>query len=148
MITCVPMLLASGILGFSPAPTIEPTSTIVNGERGKQLDDLLQRFTRFGFSGAVLVARNGEILLANGYGLAERSAQIPNRPDTLFEIASTSKQFTAAAILQLESRGKLKVSDSIARHLPSVPEADRKITIFHLLTHTSGFPRNGPSGRL
>jgi CubicO group peptidase (beta-lactamase class C family) len=145
MSVILPALLISA-MGWALPPQPEPAPPIVKGESGKRIDDLLERFTTFGFSGAALVARGGEILLAKGYGLADRSREIPNRPDTLFEIASTSKQFTAAAILQLESGGKLKTSDSISRHLPAVPEADRKVTIFHLLTHTSGFPRNGPTG--
>ncbi len=90
------------------------------------------------FGGAVLVARQGRILLEKGYGLADRELGLPNTPQTRFHIASLTKQFTAMAILQLQERGKLKVTDRISSHLAGCPPAWRDITIEHLLTHTSG----------
>ena len=87
-----------------------------------------------------MVARDGEPLLLEGYGTADRDDQVPATPQTLFHLGSVTKQFTAAAILKLEIEGKLRVSDSIAEHLEGVPPDKRAITIHHLLTHTSGLP--------
>ena len=93
-----------------------------------------------GIEGTVLLARRGEVLLVKGYGLANREHGVPNKPETKFRLGSITKQFTAAAILQLQGKGKLKVSDSISKYLPSAPAAWSGITIHHLLTHTSGIP--------
>ena len=90
------------------------------------------------FMGAVLVAQHGRILLSQGYGFANLEWRVPNTPRTRFRIASVSKQFTAAAILLLEERGKLKTSDPVGKYLADAPPAWSKITLFHLLTHTSG----------
>ncbi|MGI4719831.1 MAG: serine hydrolase domain-containing protein [Janthinobacterium lividum] len=92
------------------------------------------------FTGSVLVARDGKVLLSKGYGEANREWAAPNAPDTRFRIASVTKQFTAAAILLLAERGKLALDDRIASHLSDAPPAWKDITIFHLLTHTSGIP--------
>lgn len=92
------------------------------------------------FTGTVLVARDDKVLLNKGYGHANREWRIPNGPDTKFRIASITKQFTAAAILLLAERGKLKIDDKISAHIPDSPAAWKDITVFHLLTHTSGIP--------
>jgi CubicO group peptidase (beta-lactamase class C family) len=92
----------------------------------------------FGFSGAVLVARDGRILLESAHGLANRANKTRWHADTIFDIGSVTKQFTAAAVLALEADGKLAVSESIASYLPGVPADKAPITIHHLLTHTSG----------
>lgn len=89
------------------------------------------------FWGTVLVARGGKVLFAKGYGYADYDER-ENAPDTLFELASVSKQVTATAILKLEQQKKLKTSDSIGRLLRDVPEDKRVITVDHLLHHTSG----------
>jgi D-alanyl-D-alanine carboxypeptidase len=87
---------------------------------------------------AVAVRRRGELIHARGYGLAnvEWGAQI--EADTVFRIGSITKQFTAAAILKLTEDGALSVDDPIERHLADYPVGDRKITVRHLLNHTSG----------
>jgi CubicO group peptidase (beta-lactamase class C family) len=92
------------------------------------------------FMGAVLVARDGNVLLSKGYGRANLEWQLPNTPTTKFRLGSLTKQFTAAAALLLEERGKLKTDDLVKVHLPDAPAAWGGITIFHLLTHTSGIP--------
>ena len=90
-------------------------------------------------SGSILIARKGEILLAQGYGLANREYDIPNTPETKFRLGSISKQFTAAAIMLLEERKLLTVNDPVSRFYPDYPGGE-KITLHHLLTHTSGIP--------
>ena len=92
------------------------------------------------FSGSVLIARNGKILLSNGYGEADRKKYVGNTAQTKFRIGSLTKQFTAMAILILQAQGKLNVRDRICTHLSECPTAWQKITIHHLLTHTSGIP--------
>jgi len=92
------------------------------------------------FMGTVLVARGENVLLNKGYGSANLEWEIPNSPATKFRIGSVTKQFTAAAILLLEERGRLSVDDLVSKHLPDAPPAWAKVTIFNLLTHTSGIP--------
>ncbi|PYQ58985.1 MAG: serine hydrolase, partial [Acidobacteria bacterium] len=79
-------------------------------------------------------------MLRKGYGLASVELGVPMRPDMVFEIASLTKQFTAAAVLLLQERGKLAVSDDITKYLPDYPTHGRTITIENLLSHTSGIP--------
>ena len=92
------------------------------------------------FMGTVLVSQNGKVLLDKGYGFANLEWQVPNTPTTKFRLGSITKQFTAASILLLEERGKLKVEDPVKKYMPDAPAAWDKVTIFHLLTHTSGIP--------
>ena len=92
------------------------------------------------FMGSILVARNDQILLDKGYGYANLEWQIPNSPDTEFRLGSITKQFTAACILLLEERGKLKTDDLVKKYLPDAPATWDHVTIYNLLTHTSGIP--------
>ena len=92
------------------------------------------------FMGSVLVARDGKVLLNQGYGSANLEWGVPNSPTTKFRLGSITKQFTAASVLLLEERGKLKTDDLVKKYIPNAPVAWDKITIFHLLTHTSGIP--------
>jgi CubicO group peptidase (beta-lactamase class C family) len=107
-------------------------------EIGEQIDQYLTRITPFGFSGAILVAKDNEIVLNKGYNFANNEKKIPNRMDTYFDIGSITKQFTAAAIMKLEMQGQLNTQDKISSYLNSVPQDKSAITIHHLLTHTSG----------
>jgi CubicO group peptidase (beta-lactamase class C family) len=92
------------------------------------------------FMGSVLVARGGQVLFSKGYGSADLEWDIPNAPNTKFRLGSVTKQFTAASILLLEERGKLSVSDPVKKYVPDAPAAWDRITVFHVLTHTSGIP--------
>lgn len=111
---------------------------IVRGELGKELDEYLTRITPFGFSGALLVARDGEIVLNKGYGMSIRTKSVRNTAETVFSTGSITKQFTAAGIMKLEIDGKLNPNDPITKYLDDVPEDKVEITLHHLLTHTSG----------
>lgn len=91
-----------------------------------------------GFSGVVLVAGNGKPLVAKACGLANVEFRVPNTIRTKFRIGSMTKQFTAAAIMMLQERGKFKVSDPIDKYLRDIPEQWKGITIRQLLSHTSG----------
>jgi CubicO group peptidase (beta-lactamase class C family) len=90
------------------------------------------------FSGAILVAERGKPLVAKAYGLANAEHQVPNTTRTKFRIGSVTKQFTAAAVMMLQERGKLSVSDPIDKYLDDIPDRWKGITIRQLLSHTSG----------
>jgi CubicO group peptidase (beta-lactamase class C family) len=90
-----------------------------------------------GFNGSILVAKKGRIVVSKGYGMANYELSVPNTPKTKFHLASVSKTFTAAAIMILQERGKLNVSDPLSKYIPDYPNGDR-ITLHHLLTNTSG----------
>ncbi|PSB20404.1 hypothetical protein C7B65_08175 [Phormidesmis priestleyi ULC007] len=92
------------------------------------------------FSGSVLIARNGKVLVRKGYGEADREKHLVNTAQTKFRIGSLTKQFTAMAILILQTQGKLNVHDRICTYLSECPATWQKITLHHLLTHTSGIP--------
>ena len=105
------------------------------------MDEIVQPYVQNkAFMGAVLVARGADVILSKGYGSANLEWDIPNTPSTKFRLGSITKQFTAASILLLEERGKLKLDDPIKTYLPDPPAAWDRITIFNLLTHTSGIP--------
>ncbi|MFT5303076.1 MAG: CubicO group peptidase (beta-lactamase class C family) [Mariniblastus sp.] len=93
------------------------------------------------FNGSVLVAEHGKIILRKGYGLANREWDIPCEPNTIFRIGSVTKQFTAAVVLQLASEGKLKLDSAMTEYLPDYrKDTGDKVTVHHLLRHTSGIP--------
>ena len=92
------------------------------------------------FMGSVLVVRDKAVLLEKGYGSADLEWDIPNSPTTKFRLGSITKQFTAASILLLEERGKLNINDPVKKYMADAPPAWDKVTIYNLLTHTSGIP--------
>ena len=117
-------------------------SEIVSEQIGQKLDQYLTRCVPFGFSGAVLAAVDGNIVLNKGYGLADRAKSILNSSETVFPVGSITKQFTAAGILKLEMMGKLNTSDLITKYIKNVPGDKTTITLHNLLTHTSGIIEN------
>jgi CubicO group peptidase (beta-lactamase class C family) len=88
----------------------------------------------------VMAIDNGVVVFEHGYGLADIETKTPCTPTTNFRMASVSKQFTATAIMLLVDRGKLSLEDKLTKFFPGFPEYGRKITVKHLLTHTSGLP--------
>ncbi len=95
---------------------------------------------------ALVAIKNGEIVNINGYGIANLEHDVPVTPDTIFALASITKQFTATAIMRLAERGLLKLNDPIKKYLPHSPRKWRGITISHLLTHTAGLPGHYDDG--
>jgi len=91
-----------------------------------------------GSSGTLVAARDGELLDCRGWGLADREAEVAADCDTVYDVMSMTKQFTAAAILKLQMQGRLRVTDPIGRYIADVPPDKRGITVQHLLTHTAG----------
>ncbi len=103
-----------------------------------KLDDFMTDFSdTYSFSGSVLIAKSGEVLLNKGYGMADYDNSIPNNPHKVFYVASVTKQFTATAIMMLQERGLLSTTDTLDKYFPDFPEGE-KISIHNLLTHTSG----------
>ena len=123
-------------------PAVNPGAPKLSEAKfGQWLDSYLKRLTAADvFSGSVVVARNGKPIFQNAYGLASKAYNIPNRVDTKFNLGSMNKMFTAVAIAQLVEQGKLTFSDTVGKVLPDYPnkEVAAKVTIHHLLTHTSG----------
>jgi CubicO group peptidase (beta-lactamase class C family) len=106
-----------------------------------RMEQVIQSYATSGiFMGTVLVARDGTAVLDKAYGMANLELDVANTPDTKFRLGSITKQFTAASILLLEERGKLKLDDRVKTYLPEAPMSWDRITIFNLLTHTSGIP--------
>ena len=112
----------------------------ISNESVARMEQIVQAYVPSRFMGSVLVAQDGKVLLDKGYGFANLEWDVPNTPNTKFRLGSITKQFTAASILLLEERGKLKVEDPVKKYMPDAPAAWDKITIFHVLTHTSGIP--------
>jgi len=104
-----------------------------------RVDNFLAAGIDDGFSGSVLVANKGEIILNQGYGLSNKKTTVYNQPNTVFDIGSNTKQFTSAAILKLEENRLLTVEDSLYEFFEDLPIDKQNITIHQLLTHTSGF---------
>ena len=134
--TPLPPAPTATVLAATPAPAAEsPTPDAL----ARAVDAYLAAEAAAGrFSGVVLVGRQGHIAFEAGYGYANQAAGMPNTPQTRFCIGSVTKPFTAAAVLQLQERGKLRLSDPIAAYLPDCPPAWRAITIEQLLMHTAG----------
>lgn len=111
---------------------------IVQGDLGAEIDAHVRGLTPDRFAGTVLVAKEGEVVLNKGYGMANRARHIPNSSESVIIIGSITKQFTAAGILKLEMQGKLGTEDALEEYFPDLPEEKRHITLHQLLTHTAG----------
>ncbi len=138
----LPAIAALSLMA-GPAPPAHPAQgPDLAGEMARQAAadtaGYLGRMEKLSFSGVVLVAVSGEPVLAQGYGLADRERGIPWSPATVSCLGSITKQFTAAAILNLEEQGRLSVSDPITKYFADVPGDKTAITLHQLLTHSSG----------
>jgi len=129
LILALSVCLSSGTAG---------AEEVVSGDLGRRLDALLKTNEAQGFSGVLLVSRQGEIAISKGYGLADRENGVRCTSETVFDIGSVTKQFTAAGIMHLEQAGKLAVQDKIGKYFSNVPDDKAGITLHHLLTHSSG----------
>lgn len=108
----------------------------------KKIDELMKRYHDYGqFNGSILVAENGKVVYKKGFGMANMEWAIPNGTDTKFRIASITKQFTAALILQLAEEGKIKLDAKLIEYLADYrKDTGEKVTVHQLLNHTSGIP--------
>src|SRR5437870_6159040 len=129
--------ILAGLLIFMAASG--PAASAAEDKKAAAVDEVFADLTKPGSPGCALgVYRDGKIIYSKGYGLANLEENVPITPESVFDIGSTSKQFTAASILLLEERGKLSVNDDIRKYIPELPDYGQKITILHLLNHTSG----------
>jgi CubicO group peptidase (beta-lactamase class C family) len=129
-------MLVQGQAAAYPSQAAGQTS---DNELGAKIDKLLSDvYKPDGPGAAVLVKKQGNVILRKGYGLANLELNVPVEPDIIFRLGSVTKQFTAVAILMLAEEGKLSLQDEITRFLPDYPTQGKKITVEHLLTHTSG----------
>lgn len=124
------LVLAGGIFAQTAAPATDIVSKV---------DEYMTARTDVkGHGGSLLIVKDGKALIGRGYGMADVEANTPNTFDTKFRIGSITKQFTAAAILQLEEKGKLSVQDSVCKYIAPCPEAWQPVTLHHLLAMSSG----------
>jgi len=105
-----------------------------------KIDQYLRAYEAKGwFSGSVLVAKNDEVIISKGYGMANFEFGVLNTPQTKFHLGSVTKQFTSMSVMQLVEKGLIDVNDTLSKYIPDYPNG-KKITVHHLLTHTSGIP--------
>jgi CubicO group peptidase (beta-lactamase class C family) len=122
------LVSCTGTSAQAPAPTAAPAG----------IDEIFAGWTKQTPGCAVGASVNGAARVSAAYGMADLEHDVPNRPGTIFEAGSVSKQFTAAAVLLLVRDGKLSLDDPIRKYIPEVPDYGSPITIRHMLTHTSG----------
>lgn len=120
------LVVVMGMVACSPQP------------RPESVGEFVARTMPDGPGGTVIAARGDRVTHCAGFGMADREERIPATCDTVYDVMSITKQFTAAAVLKLEMMGRLRVSDPISTHLGPVPVDKREITLHHLLTHTAG----------
>ena len=131
---------------LSVRPGEEPGSEAPEGDLTReQMLDFLDHYldnlvSKDQFSGTVLIAKDGKPFYTRAEGLASKRFNVPNKLDTKFNLGSMNKMFTGVAIMQLVEQGKVSVDDPVGKYLPDLPRPQiaQKVTIHHLLTHTSG----------
>lgn len=128
-------------VGPTPTPDDALPQKVPAEELAKEIDAKLARMAaEDAFSGAILIAKDGRTIFRKAYGYADREAKTPNTTGTRFRLGSMNKMFTSVAVAQLVQAGRLKYTDTVAQLLPDYPDREiaQKITVHHLLTHTSG----------
>jgi CubicO group peptidase (beta-lactamase class C family) len=133
----MPAIIAMLLLGIGAFPSTQVPSPPSDFET--KVDRIFVSWNRPDVPGAaVVVVRDGRVVLVKGYGWADLERRVPITPKTLFDPASLAKSFTAFAVLKLEAQGKLSLDDDVRKHLPEFPDFGRRIAVRHLLYHTSG----------
>src|SRR6266851_192079 len=132
----VGVLLASALVFGS---SLAAAGNTAEEKKTVAVDEIFVDLTKEGSPGCALgVYHDGKMVYSKGYGLANLEQNVPITPQTVFDIGSTSKQFTAASILLLEKQGKLSINDDVRKYIPELPDYGQRVTILHLLNHTSG----------
>ena len=125
---CVSLFQASCLAGQGLSPDLA----------GK-VDKVFEQWNRTDSPGCALgVYQDGKVIYKHGYGMANLNDDVTITPETVFHVASMSKQFTAASILLLQAQGKLSLDDDVHKYIPELPDFGEKITLRHLIHHTSG----------
>lgn len=133
----LPLLLIATVCFYNSSHLLAQDNPIED-----KVDEYLNAYIQMNqFSGSVLIAKEGKVLLNKGYGYANHEFNIKNKPTTRFRIASLTKGFTALAIMQLREQDKLHLSDALSKFISDYPRGN-EITIKHLLTNTSGIPNH------
>src|ERR1700722_6475069 len=118
---------------------LEPRIAVSDSDSSSRINEYMNSQVKTSrFSGSILVARGGKVLLARGYGLANIELNVVNDPGSKFRLGSVTQQFTAMAILELQEQGRLSIQDSVCKYIPDCPNDWQAIKIVNLLTHTSG----------
>jgi CubicO group peptidase (beta-lactamase class C family) len=135
------LLLLLALAGNSETATTDAPirADVRNGALAETIHSDLAALVPAGFNGAIIVEHDGGLVLDAGYGWANRERAIPFTTSTIAQIGSLTKQFTAAAVVDLSRRQKLRIDDALSDHLQNVPARARSITLHQLLTHTAGF---------
>jgi len=116
-----------------------PMALCTQADDVKRLDGIFEAWSKPGTPGAaVAVIQHGKLVCEKGYGLANLEYDVPVTPQTVYHVASVSKQFTAMALVLLEQEGKLSLEDDVHKYLPELPDYGHKVTLRQLLQHTSG----------
>lgn len=124
---------------FSATMILSCKNAVETSSLEKSVDEIFQEYDDIKKPGAaVAVVQNGEIVFKKGYGSAHLEYDIPVTAETIFHVASVSKQFTVFAVLLLAEEGKLTLDDPVQKYIPEVPDFGETITLRHLATHTSG----------
>ena len=119
----------------------QPAERAFESEAKAQVDRVFATWDKSDSPGCALgIVQNGKLVYQKGYGQANLEHDVPIRPSTVFYIASTSKQFTAASVALLAKQNKLSLDDDIRKYLPELPVYESPVTIRHLIHHTSGIP--------
>ena len=130
-------LLLCTVVALFLAPSVAPAQD--TAAKIQEVLTLAHKYQQF--NGSALVATNGKVIYKGGFGMANMEWNIPNTPDTKFRLGSITKQFTSMVTLQLVEQGKLKLDGKVSDYLPEYrKDVGGKVTIHHLLTHTSGIP--------
>lgn len=133
-----PSLVLALLAGFGFSPSARPADVNISPETLSALDALFAKNVSRDTPGCVVGVRRGQTEVQRAYGQADLERGVANTTDSVFNIGSVSKQFTAAAVLLLANEGKLTLDDDVRKHLPELPDYGRPITIDQLLGHTSG----------
>ncbi len=130
------------LLIFAPAILLLSQFTLLAQDKPAKIQEVLALAHKYRqFNGTALVAENGKIIYKGAFGMANMEWGIPNAPDTKFRLGSITKQFTSMLVMKLVEQGKIKLDSKISDYLPDYRKDNgQKVTIHHLLTHTSGIP--------
>ncbi|HRH61148.1 MAG TPA: serine hydrolase domain-containing protein, partial [Chitinophagaceae bacterium] len=137
------LITISGIHAFANNSGVlfnSVVDTVINNDTCKLIDSYLTKLeNEKGFSGGLLIVKDGRKIFSKGYGWADKDNKIPFTTNTLASIGSITKAFTATAIMKLAEQNKLSLNDPLKKYFPTVPADKANITIHQLLTHSSGF---------
>lgn len=133
------LLLIAVVTVAGPRPARAQLDS-ANQRIASRADSILLAAVPRGFSGVVRIQKDSTIVLFKGYGLANREQSIPFTAETVVQLGSTTRNFTVAALLRLQARGLLRLTDSMTKYFPAAPPDKQRVTLQHLVNHTAGFP--------